>query len=614
MKFSKSQIEAINHNFGPALVLAVPGSGKTTVLLERISRLIQQGINPNSILSMTFSKSQAKDMEIRFNNRYGNLGVKFSTIHSFAYGIVRSFHSSKIYLIEEKFNKVEIVSRIFMDVRGKKINDEQIETFFRVSGFIKNTLMDYSEYKKKYSSAFSKFEEVYAYYEKFKKDNNLIDFDDMLLLAFNILKSNKFVLDYVQNKFNFFQIDEGQDTSLIQFKIISLISKRSKNLFVVADDDQSIYGFRGADSLQLLNFKESYPDAKLYYMQENYRSVPIITKYANELIKNNNSRYLKIIKPVNKNIGNINIIKFENTTKQINFVVEKAIEHQKNDQTTAILYRNNLSAINLINTFPDYINYNISDGKLAIYTNPIIQDIIDTINFSRDLHDLKTFERIYFKFNFYIKRDFINQIRFMEDRLDVIDRLMQCEDLSDFFLDKIYLMSFHFERLQNLNFEKAVKYIFEHMEYYEYLNEFARQRSDSMVTIDRIIDTVINISKGLETVKDFENKISSLIEIQKKHSKNTSPIFLSTVHGSKGLEFDNVYLIDVIDKEFPGLYIQNNKDPLMLEEERRLFYVAITRAKNNLNIIYTEKLFTNNTKKSIFIEELNYEREKIDEI
>ncbi len=606
MKYSESQLQAINHMDGPALILAVPGSGKTTVLLARINNLINKGVSPDNILAMTFSRSQAFDMKKRYTELYGNSSIEFSTIHAFAYGIIRSFYNKDVELIEsnKKYNKYQIVQHIYSRTRHRKMNDEQLEAFFRVSSFLKNTLMDYEDYKNMYSSAFTGFEKVYNEYEKFKHERNLIDFDDMLLIALKILQDNKHALKYLQDKFRYIQIDEGQDTSYVQFRIIRLISEPENNLFIVSDDDQSIYGFRGASARELLNFKNYYPDAKLYYMQNNYRSTDSIVQVSNKLIQNNKNRYDKSIKSVMSKGETININKVKNTSSQTKHVIESALKDIENGESVAILYRNNISAINIINELEN-VDFFIKEGKLAFYSNQIIRDIIDTVNFAIDQYDIESFERIYYKFNLYIKKDFVEQVKYMEQNIDIIQRLMEAEGMNQFFLEKIYLLSFHIRKLQDMDFHKQIRYIIFNMDYYEYLKELARRTSSSPIVFDRIIDTLLNISENVKTVKEFEDKIEYLIDKQKSHSINSSQLTLSTIHGSKGLEFDNVYMIDLVYKEFPSSYSTTVKEDLgILEEERRLFYVGMTRARKNLSLYYPARLYDNEVEKSQFLDEI----------
>ena len=427
----------------------------------------------------------------------------------------------------------------------------------------------------------------------------------MLLLSLQILQNNENTLKFIQERFDYIQIDEGQDTSFVQLKIISLIAKPTDNLFIVADDDQSIYGFRGASSKQLLNFPQNYQKAKIYYMKNNYRSTSSITNISNKLIKNNKNRYKKFINSTKEDGNIININRVKNTESQAKHVLKRALKDIDNGKTVAILYRNNISAINIINFIDENIDFFIKDGKYAFYSHPIIQDIKNIINFSIDNYDIKSFEKVYYKFNLFIKKDFIEQVKMMNENLDVIEKLKEVEGMNPFFLDKIYLLAYHVRKLGNLDFCEQIKYILFNMEYYEYLKEFSRRSSTSMINIDRNIDTLLNISKNIKTLSDFENKINYLIDKQKKHSKSNSNLVLSTIHGSKGLEFDSVYMIDLIDKEFPSLYSISVDDELgVLEEERRLFYVGMTRAKHDLSLFFPSRLYENDTNQSQFIDEI----------
>lgn len=611
MRYSKQQLNAINHVDGPALVLAVPGAGKTTVLLERINNLInKKGVDPSSILVMTFSKTQAVDMEDRFYKKYESRGLTFATIHSFAYGIVRSAYRKEgksVNLIEssKNFNKFSLLERFHYQINNSRITDEDMEEFFRVSGFIKNTLLDYDMYKKSYGPSIKNFEKLFDAYESFKHENDLIDFDDMLVIALKALQNDESMLSALQDRYKYVQIDEGQDTSLVQLKIIELVALPQNNLFIVADDDQSIYGFRGADSRKLLSFKSVYPDASIYLMEDNYRSAKNIVALSNRVIKNNKNRYHKELNSINQLEDKINIINSKNTYLQTKHVVENAKNMAENGESVAILYRNNISSINYISAFNDVDDFFIKDGKMAFYSQFILKDLIDILNFAIDANDLDSFARIFYKFNMYLKKDFIHQIQMMDPNLSIIDRLEQCDGINRFYIEKIDLLRYYMNKIASLKFEKAIDIIFGELGYIDYLKELSRRNKTPMITYSRVIDTIINISKGVATLSEFENKLHLLKEKQRKHSNNSAKITLSTIHGSKGLEFDNVFLVDLIEDEFPSAFSMNSNDEHgVLEEERRLFYVGMTRAKTNLTLITLKNLHKNKANMSLFLKEI----------
>ena len=590
-------------------MLAVPGAGKTTVLLESVNSLRDSGVDPRSILAMTFSRNQALDMADRFSRKYGHRSVTFSTIHSFAYGIVRSYankNNTKVNLIEssKEFNKYKLIERIFYDINKKPINDEELEEFFRISGFLKNTLQDYQTYSKKYPTSFRNFNLLYKHYEDFKKQHNLIDFDDMLLLALQIISTDKEILSYLQNQFKYIQIDEGQDTSLIQLKIIYMIAQPEDNIFIVADDDQSIYGFRGASPDELLNFKSVYPQAKIFLMENNYRSSKNIVDLSSKIINKNTIRYDKNLQSTKEERNKINLIRAKNTRIQTNYLVKEILDKGK-DKSVAVLYRNNISSINVINALAGKIDFYIKDGKFAFYDHFIIRDVINMINFSYDQTDINLFEKIYYKFNLYLKKDFINQIKIMDHNYNIVDRLEQCDGVYTFYQEKFELLRYYLNQLRYLDVDDAIKFIFSNIGYYEYLKEYARRSKTPILTYDRVIDTLINISRGCKTVKDLEDKFKELNSLQREASQAQSNITLSTIHGSKGLEYDNVYLIDLIDEEFPSSYSMDDKEDIgVLEEERRLFYVAVTRAKENLSLVTLKRLNNRKVEPSLFLKEL----------
>lgn len=617
MKYSKQQTKAIEHMEGPALVLAVPGAGKTTVLLARINNLIKKGINPNQILAMTFSKTQANDMKIRYSERYGNDEISFSTIHSFAYKIVRTVYKSmgkNLNLIEssDQVNRYKLIQEIYYKINGRYINEEDIEDFFRVAGFIKNTLQDYEWYKKMYGPSIKNFQEVFQSYEQYKHENDLIDFDDMLVLCKNYLQKYPKLLESVQNTYTYIQIDEGQDTSLVQLEIIKMIARPNNNLFIVADDDQSIYGFRGADSKSLLEFKDLFAHAKVYFMEENYRSSKNIVRLSDKLIKNNLQRYNKNLHSSNQSKDNIDIIEAKNSKIQTNYVANQALKDLAENKSVAIIYRNNSSLINFINVLNDKTPFYIKETKLNFYKHFIFKDLFDIINFFNNLHDVDLFEKVYYKFNMFLKKDFIREIKMMDSTEDVIERLKKCSGINYFYEEKIDLLSYYAYKIKDKPFNKKIDIIFGELGYIDYLKELSRRMKTPIINFLRIMDTIKNIGENCQTSSDFISKLDLLKNIQQNASLNTeSKLTLTTIHGSKGLEYDSVYFVDLIQDEFPSAYSVSAKEELgVLEEERRLFYVGMTRAKNHLTLINCKYLMSHKVKPSMFLNEITRKNKK----
>ena len=289
MNLSKEQIDAIHHMKGPALVLAVPGAGKTTVLIHRTANLIlNHHIGPERILSITFSRASARDMKGRFNKLYGDISdmpVHFSTIHSFTYGVIREYaykNRIRYTLVEDNkkdLNKYNILKRIYFSINREYITDEKLETLINSIGYIKNMLITPEEFLSQYKIGISNFKVVYRSYDNYKRTNYLLDFDDMLTLSLEILNKDKHLLNKYRNRYQYIQVDEGQDTSKAQMEIIKTLAHPKNNLFIVADDDQSIYGFRGAYPKGLFEFNKIYKDGRVFYMEQNYRSTKTLYPY-----------------------------------------------------------------------------------------------------------------------------------------------------------------------------------------------------------------------------------------------------------------------------------------------------------------------------------------------
>ena len=260
MNLTPSQLKAVDHFEGPAIVLAVPGAGKTTMILYRTKKLIERGVDPKSILTITFSKAQAVDIKNRFVGMNGDRTVHFSTIHAFCYSIVRDYskkYGKSLSLIDSNMKKkYEILRDIYRSVNNSYPTEERIETAISEVGYCKNMMLSPQSFAKTKRCDTDNFVKFFETYEKFKKDKNLIDFDDMINLSYYVLKNDPAIMKKYRDRFKFIQLDEGQDTSRSQFMVLKLLAKPSNNLFVVADDDQSIYGFRGANTEELFKLKD----------------------------------------------------------------------------------------------------------------------------------------------------------------------------------------------------------------------------------------------------------------------------------------------------------------------------------------------------------------------
>ena len=611
MKFTSQQVDAIKHFEGPALILAVPGSGKTTVLLNRILNLIKNhNIDPNEIISITFSKSQGIDMEKRFlaQNPEFRGKITFKTIHAFCYEIVRNYmklKNIKKILIEgnNEFNRILILKRVYYQKNYKKLSDEEINDFFSIYDYTKNKMYDFEGYLRKnhFISNRSLMLKLYNLYDEIKIQNNFMDFNDLLILANEYISTDKKLLKALKNRYKFFQIDEGQDTSTLQFEIIRKIVFPENNVFIVADDDQSIYSFRGASPENLLNFKDIYPNSKIFFMDKNFRSTKNIIKISNKIIQGNKIRYEKSSKHTTEENSQIMLFKVKNSTIQARELVKRISEINPNE-TIGVLYRNNISSLYIADILKNNdIDFFVKENKFDLYSNRILNDVKNILLFSEDTTDLEVFKRIYFKLNAYIKKDFITKLEYKPYNQCVLESLLDLDELNDFYLNKFTSLRNDFKRLKRIKMEDKIDCILYELGYGDYLDNF---NEFSNLNYNLIFDLIKYLSKDLKTFDEFIEKLDNLKELLKNASSSKSNISISTIHSSKGLEYDNVFIIDLIDGEFPQKSILNSFDEKLLEEERRLFYVAMTRARKRL-FLYTIKERNNlPVEPSIFYNEL----------
>lgn len=596
MKLTKDQELASLHFKGPALVLAVPGAGKTTVLLKRIENLIKiHNLNPKKILSITFSKAQADDMKARYESNPNNLrGPHFSTIHSFAYQILRAYmkeNKLNLNLIEGSgdYNKYSLIRRLYYSINSSFIWEDELEEFFQVYGFIKNTMSEKDEYLRTNKVGIKNFDKLFDHYEAYKKEKFFIDFEDMLALALKILNDDEKILIRVRQAFSFVQVDEAQDNSKVQSEIIKKLVLPENNLFMVADDDQSIYSFRGSQPQELLNFRNIYKDGKVFFMEDNFRSSKDIVSLANSFIQSNQVRYKKTIKASKEKENPILIVKARDLGEQAKYLSKK-IQEDKNNET-AILYRNNVSALALMSTFiGDGIEFYNKDRKRTYLSHFVVEDILNIIKLSEDMTDPKLYESVYYKLNSYLKKSYLNYAYQTGVNESVFDAILESPDLKDFQVNRILELKDSFLALKKMDMDKKIHFIDKVIGYGVYLSERTSKLGSAGQNADMVLESLKFISKGLKTSKDLEEKLKYIKNHKTENSE--SSVYLSTIHSSKGLEFDSVYLIDLVDGEFPSDYSKElapTGQKEALEEERRLFYVGMTRAKSKLTLVSPKK-------------------------
>ncbi|MDO5026362.1 MAG: ATP-dependent helicase [Tissierellia bacterium] len=592
MKLSKEQTNAIKQINGPILILAGPGAGKTTMLLERI-KYLSKWIDPRHILTITFSKNQAVDMKERFDLDTGN----FMTIHAFCYLIIRNYlkkNKRQVRLLEasDLYNKYDLISKIYLEINDRKINNEDLNEFFLKTSFMKNAMLseDYLE-----TSGVKNIRKIYQKYEKFKQTNFFIDFDDMQVLALRYINEDNNLLRSVRNKYQYIQVDEAQDTSLIQFKIIEKIGYPKNNILLVGDDDQSIYSFRAANVSYLLNFKKTYPSARILTMNENHRSKKTIVDVSSSFIRKNKFRYDKNLFTKNEDCGSLILKTFNKVYDQYKFIKNNLDTNKKN----AILFRNNIQAINMMAfLLEDGVDFTYRFSEMDFFSSNIINDIFSIIRFSEDFNDSSTFRDIYYKIKSYLSKDEIDQLTYKPINQNVFD-FYYGKDLSNQTFENLIQKEKEFKHIRKLGLDKKIKYIYTYMGYKEYIDHFSKKYRQEIVNKDLFIESLINFTKNLATIEDFKGKLKDL---ERSKNDDESNLILSTIHRSKGLEYDNVFIINLIENEFPMLIGDDLEDKL--EEERRIMYVAMTRAKENLYILSFKKRSSVKLNPSIFYKEI----------
>jgi len=617
IELTESQRMAVLAVDGPVALIAVPGSGKTLTLISRMANLIlNHQVNPNRILALTFSRAAANDMKERFNERFGRLiydKVNFSTLHSFAYAVVREycFRTGKKYELIEGFSNIStskntLLRSLYRKYNYEAINDDKLEELSGTISYIKNLMLPFEEIKKSdFNLPVPSFEEIFKEYESFKTANNLIDFDDMLTICHSVFKTNEDMLNKYRTMYDYVMLDEAQDTSKIQHEIIKLIVSAKYNIFVVGDDDQSIYSWRGAFPQELLKFKDSYGGkSKVLFMEQNFRSTKAIVSTANQFIKSNRIRYKKNLFTENQHSGDINLLATENEFTQVDFIIDN-LKKEGVLKNRAILFRNNLSSVILVDELVRRgVPFYIKDAVPAFFNHWIIRDFLAFFEMAENLSNLDAFKTIYYKMKTYIQKKDIMELKLSNPRESVFLALMRNDNYSPY-TSRLKEFEDKFKVLATMKPLEGIGYIQGSLNYREYLLDSQQNMNYSLESMDAIISTFKNICKGLDSFRELKEKLAMLqgkMENSKRY-KGENVLTLSTMHSSKGLEFNKVFVIDLNEGTIPSgdsLKKAQDGDFSSLEEERRLFYVAITRAKEDLYLIYPEKRNGNKVNPSRF--------------
>lgn len=607
--FNKSQIQAISHMDGPAMVLAGPGSGKTTVITHRIKNLIEKAeVRPENILVVTFTKAAAISMQKRFstlmNGGKGQL-VTFGTFHSVFYKILRKsrrYEATEILSERQKTDYIrEIIGRY-----GISSNDisELSQNIINDIGNIKGNMLNAQEYEPSCCKK-EDFIKVYnAYNLELKKDGNM-DFDDILRECYLLLCENHTILEQWRELYKYILIDEFQDINRIQMNIIELLASPLNNIFVVGDDDQSIYGFRGARPEIMIEFKDYYPEAELIVLDVNYRSTQSIINVAGRVIENNKTRLDKCAHANNDKDFQPDIRKFRNQVEELKFVVSKIKEYENQGislSEMAILVRNN-SQIQEISSFLKNRKIEAESGKYRsnVYNGMVAKDILSYVRGALKFDGTYFNEDLIYVLNKpqrYISRQVVLSVNM---NISAVRRIYSKNNIDSFL--------FHIEMIRKLPPQAALSYIRKGAGYEEYLRLYAIENNIPMSGLLKQLEQLVQECSKFNTLEQWINSIDSAQNSEgqnfgKKSSGEggtNNRINIMTMHGSKGLEFKAVFIVDANQGIIPTSKALRERD---FEEERRLFYVAITRAIDYLNVYAVEERLGCPIEVSMFVEEM----------
>lgn len=615
-KLNENQLNAVEHIDGPCMVLAGPGSGKTRVITYRIANMVvNKNIKPTSILAISFTKASSIEMKNRalaLSNDFRMNKVTYGTFHSVFFRILRYFENYNIEsILDEKTKRIGLKSIL----KGLNIEnadaDETIGQVINEISYVKNELMDRKDFKSEVLTN-DEFIKVYNFYEEYKQQMNKIDFDDMLIKTYELLKYNKSALDRVRNVYRYILVDEFQDINKVQFEALKLIANPNNNIFVVGDEDQSIYGFRGSRPDFLLEFEEYFSNTTKVLLDINYRSKGEIIDIANRLIEKNTNRYEKVIKCGQGNGAKVNYVSPEDSEEEAVYIakdIKDKVQEEYTEYTDfAVIYRTNIQSRALVDVFLDMrIPFVVKDSIVTIYDHWAAQDILAYLRIGVNPNSNKDWIRIINKPFRYISKDNLNLIK---DEPDFINSLINKCDLHPKQVKTINDLDIDISYVKGLNPKNAISYIRTTLDYDRYILDYCANRKIKTNGLIEILNELESSATNFKTIQEYLEHIERVKSelVDNKNNKETDGVIFTTMHSAKGLEFKNVYIIGANEGTIPheksyDIDDEEKKND-QIEEERRLMYVAITRAEENICISSPVNKYGKRVSKSRFIEDI----------
>ena len=613
-KLNEQQKEAVQSVEGPVLLLAVPGSGKTTVLVTRLGYMIYaKGIAPEKILTVTYTVAATEDMAARFASLFGTDmadRLTFKTINGICAGIIHTYGRktgrTPFALLNDEKVIADTLAKIYQKTERTYATESDLQTVRTLITYIKNSMLTETEIRELDKTADMKISAIYKEYNTWLREQKLMDYDDQMVYAYTMLQRFPELLRLYQDKFPYLCVDEAQDTSKIQHAIIALLASKTENLFMVGDEDQSIYGFRAAYPEALLSFEKNHPGAKVLLMEENFRSGAGIVKAADTFIQKNTLRHkkhMRAIKDGEEVVKEIAVKTRDDQYRYLAAVAENCAAARADrvggrsdngtadaSHTVAVLYRDHECALPLIDLLErKEIPYRMRNAEISFFTHRTVLDVLNIMKLAMHPKDAETFLQVYYKINTYIRKEDALQIARISETQDISvwNAAVRYHGLSDYTMSSVQNTRMHMQQLLTERGDKAVKRILYYMGYQEYL-ERCGMKADK-IEILRILgsreDSMAGLLQRLRELQDI---------LTRKETDYSCNFILSTIHASKGLEYDTVYLMDVTDGILPAQMLKNpekasGEERENYEEERRLFYVGATRAKSELYVFTTGK-------------------------
>ena len=645
IQLNQQQESAVQSVEGPVLLLAVPGSGKTTVLVTRLGYMVYcEGIAPERILTVTYTVAATKDMAARFARCFGAEmaeRLEFRTINGICARVIQycSWKSGRtaFSLLTDEKRIAAMLAGIYQRIEHSYPTESDLQNVRTLITFIKNRMLGEEAIRALEKDAEIQLLRIYKAYNAELREHQLMDYDDQMVYTYTMLQRFPWLLEHFQQQYPYICVDEAQDTSKIQHAIIALLASRTENLFMVGDEDQSIYGFRAAYPDALLEFEQHHPGARVLLMEENFRSDASIVRAADRFIQKNTLRHEKHMQPARPQQREIREIPRANRKAQYSYLLKVAtdctatyaaevlaadqkrraaaagevqdpaeataetasVDTRRPRTQIAVLYRDHECALPLIDLLErNGVPYRMRNADIGFFTNRVVLDICNIIRLAENPMNSELFMQLYYKLGTYLRKQDAQSIADISqlEGLSVWDVALKHGGLNAYTKGKVRAIQTHMRNMLKENAGRAVHRIVEYMGYREYM-----ERSE-------IKDTKLDILRILADQEDSPSQLVDRLEelrqvLKEKPQERDCPFILSTIHASKGLEYDSVYLLDVIDGVLPAQIPKELKkaekaELAAYEEERRLFYVGITRAKNQLYV------FTMKTQHSAFCDEL----------